>query len=97
MASAQGIQIQFKCLIPEDYFYQVDKQRVQQILINLISNSLKFSPRNSQITIQVEAWQQADGYADVHISVIDEGQGIDESQQCRLFSASNFEPGSRSG
>ena len=37
----------------DDCLLQLDKLRIQQILINLIQNSIKFSNVNDKITIEV--------------------------------------------
>jgi CheY-like chemotaxis protein/two-component sensor histidine kinase len=49
-----------------------DAQRLQQVVWNLLSNSIKFTPRGGNVHIRVEQ----DG-ATVRVRVIDTGQGID--------------------
>ncbi len=57
-----------------------DSLRLKQILSNLISNAIKFSPENSTITIDLKR-------EDDHliIAVKDEGIGISEEAQKRIF------------
>lgn len=57
-----------------------DKERLAQVLINLISNAVKFSPRQSQIRLEVEN----DG-EEVLFRVIDGGPGISERTRALLF------------
>ncbi|MEO7412183.1 MAG: PAS domain-containing sensor histidine kinase [Opitutaceae bacterium] len=57
-----------------------DKNRLQQILLNLLNNALKFTPRNGSVTI---ASHRADEF--VVIEVIDTGCGIPPEQLQRIF------------
>lgn len=57
-----------------------DKQYLQQIVSNITQNAVDFAPENSSITIGLE-----DSDKNVSISITDEGQGITESDQKRLF------------
>ncbi len=57
-----------------------DKFRIYQVLTNLITNAIKYSPESTTITIRVK---KADGKAVV--SVKDEGIGIVKEQQKRVF------------
>lgn len=53
-----------------------------RIVINLLSNALKFSPENSTVAVSVEP-----GDAErICISVIDKGRGIPESEKQKIFS-----------
>jgi len=57
-----------------------DRDRLIQVLTNLISNAVKFSPAAGHV--QVSAEQHGD---DVHIAVRDWGIGIPAADQSRLF------------
>ncbi|MBX9721060.1 MAG: PAS domain-containing sensor histidine kinase, partial [Candidatus Obscuribacterales bacterium] len=57
-----------------------DKERLVQVMVNLLSNAIKFSKKTSVVKITVEDLQE-----NVCISVIDEGRGIPESKQGKLF------------
>lgn len=61
-------------------FVQADELRLRQILLNLLSNALKYSPAGT--AIQILALQ---GQGLVKISVRDYGLGIPPAQQTRLF------------
>ena len=57
----------------------IDKLRVQQILINLIQNALKFSNRDSKIVVAVSRFVASEpDHIGVNLSVTDEGIGITE-------------------
>lgn len=57
-----------------------DPVRVEQILWNLLNNSLKFTPNGGEITLRL---QREDGY--VRIDVQDTGQGIAEQFLPKVF------------
>jgi len=58
-----------------------DPDRLERILLNLVSNALKFSPDESKVLI--EAKEAADG--DVMISVSDQGEGLSDEDSSRIF------------
>ncbi len=58
-----------------------DDYQIQRVLTNLITNSIKYSPNNSQITIKV--LPNPDHH--VEVSVSDNGQGVPENQLIHLF------------
>jgi signal transduction histidine kinase len=59
---------------------EADERRVKQILFNLLSNALKFTPAGGRVTLS--AAQIADA---VQISVRDTGIGIKSDDQVRIF------------
>lgn len=59
---------------------RADRRRVRQVVINLVSNAVRFSPSNTQIRVASEA---GDGWARIHI--VDEGPGIPADLMARLF------------
>jgi len=58
-----------------------DKQRIEQVIINLISNAIKYSPDADRIIISV-----SETHTDVVVSVQDFGIGIKDDQQSHIFS-----------
>ena len=59
---------------------QLDNALTKNILINLVSNAIKYSPENATITVESSAGEKT-----TRISVLDEGIGIPESEQKHLF------------
>ena len=59
----------------------LDPLRLRQILDNLISNAIKFSPSGGTVTVRVESPQPAW----LRITVSDQGEGIPEAFGDRLF------------
>ena len=61
-----------------------DPERLRQVLVNLVSNALKFTPQGGSIWIQGEQFREGPARW-VEVSVIDSGRGIDEEDQKKLF------------
>lgn len=77
---AEQQKLSFKVSVPADLRIDADSDRLNQVLVNLISNAIKFSPANT--TIYVDA-AQATGF--VEIRVRDEGPGIPEAYLNSIF------------
>lgn len=58
-----------------------DRDRIIQVLTNLASNAIKFSPRGAVVEISISKA----GTESVRISVKDQGAGIPDEQQHKLF------------
>ncbi len=69
---------------PEDGIIVGDPLRVQQVLVNLVGNALKFT-ENGKIRIVANVKQQRPEGLLIEMSVTDTGLGISEDQQKRLF------------
>ncbi len=57
-----------------------DEERLEQVLINLISNAVKYSPRGGPVTVSL----QSTGDGSAEITVADRGIGIPPEEQVRL-------------
>lgn len=66
---------------PEVIQLTADHQRIEQVIINLISNAVKYSPNRDKVLIDL---QLVDGK--VRLAVQDFGLGIDEDKQSSVFS-----------
>ena len=62
-----------------------DGLRVNQILLNLISNAFKFTPEGGRIYIEVQEASYKSGRAYINFYVKDTGEGMSEEMQKRLF------------
>ena len=58
----------------------VDGNRLQQVLVNLLSNAAKFSPSGAQVQLEVTQFELR-----VRVSVIDHGAGIPPEFRGRIF------------
>ena len=64
-----------------------DELRLNQVLINIIGNALKFTPEQGTITISAEQVMQEEEKVAIRFSVQDTGIGINEDNLTRIFSA----------
>jgi len=71
--------------IPDEFVG--DSLRLSQVLINLVSNAIKFSPKDSMITISNRQLQLTPLGLKLEFMVEDEGIGLTEEQQQKLFQA----------
>ena len=61
-----------------------DPQRIEQVLINLVGNALKYSPDGGQILVRAET-RRAAAQRYVEVSVEDEGPGVPDADRLRIF------------
>jgi two-component system OmpR family sensor kinase len=59
---------------------KTDMKRLQQVILNLFSNAVKFTGRNGEILIIIEKVG-----THIRVSVVDSGIGIRKKDQKRLF------------
>ena len=59
---------------------EIDARRITQVIDNLISNAVKFSPKGTTVTLRAKS-----DNASVKISVTDQGQGIPPDELKKLF------------
>jgi len=69
--------------LPE--YVKGDRRRIEQIIQNLMSNAIKFTPENGHIWINASATRKSDDVIDFECSVVDEGIGISKETQKKLF------------
>jgi signal transduction histidine kinase/ActR/RegA family two-component response regulator len=62
-----------------------DKQRLTQVLANLLSNAIKFTPQKGRIELFVKCLSKNTDEAQIYFAVRDNGIGITEEQQAKLF------------
>ena len=67
---------------PDSVQVQGDRDRIEQVLINLISNAIKYSPRADTVIIRVTTDPNA---KNALVSVQDFGIGIEEADHAKIF------------
>ncbi len=80
-AEAKGVKIrtQVDAVLP---LVRGDPDHLQQVLLNLLGNAIKFSPSGSEIIIRAVPDEQR---RDVNFSISDNGPGIPEQEQSLVF------------
>ncbi|HLQ96450.1 MAG TPA: cell wall metabolism sensor histidine kinase WalK [Pseudogracilibacillus sp.] len=77
----KGSKIQFIRQIPDDsYIVWMDRDRMTQVVDNIISNAVKYSPEGGNITLKVEKRM-----SEIVVSVRDEGIGIAQDKLEKIF------------
>ncbi len=84
-ASRKGIGIHFESLGNSDLWFCGDITRIKQILINLISNAVKFT-ENGSVTIKLDLKEIDSNSSIISIHVQDTGIGIADENKKDLFS-----------
>ena len=69
------------------HFVIGDDQRLAQVITNLMSNAVKFTPKGGNIYLDASLIRKTDEICELRISVTDSGIGISPDQQGRLFEA----------
>lgn len=79
---AEQKKLEYRMIYPEKpIFIRGDRNRLKQILLNLIGNSIKFTHKGG-ITVKAEVFEEK-GHC--QFSVIDTGIGISKEKQAKLF------------
>jgi len=67
--------------VPDDLpLVEADRDKVRQVLVNLVENAIKYSPDGGRVEVRVEAHEE-----NVLFQVRDEGLGIPTDEQGRVF------------
>jgi signal transduction histidine kinase len=82
-ARKQRLEMAVDC--PDDMVVEADERRLKQVLLNLISNAINYSPNGGYLTISARGATGDDGAAYVDIAVRDTGLGISQADLERIF------------
>lgn len=74
---------------PLDRFYCGDSLRLNQILMNLLGNALKFTPEGGRVTLKVMEERRENQYAYLQFTVKDTGIGISGEFMERIYKPLN--------
>ena len=89
---SENHEIQLVRHIPDKLFVLCDRDLIQRVIVNLIHNALKWSPRGEAVTIN--AVEKGD---EVVITVLDNGPGVPQDSVDRIFERFYQVDASRSG
>lgn len=86
---AHGKSLEWSLLVSGDIPETVegDPGRVRQVVANLLSNALKFTPRGGRVRISAQVLQSAKSQRQWQLRVQDSGIGIAPQQQSTIFGA----------
>ncbi|AXG70752.1 sensor histidine kinase TodS [Kordia sp. SMS9] len=80
LAKHLGITYEFKSEIPEETYVLLDREKVEKIINNLISNAMKHTPSSGYVTFLAAVDNDI-----LHIQVTDSGFGIPEEDLPHIF------------
>ncbi len=80
LASAKNIALTVEIADDAPKTVYCDPHRIEQVLINLLGNAIKFSYHHSEIVLRVK-----DAAGKTEISIVDSGQGIAPEEQDKIF------------
>ncbi|MBW3544488.1 MAG: ATP-binding protein [Bacteroidetes bacterium] len=83
-AEIKRVKLRLAADFPEQARVWADKQRIQQVITNLVSNAIKYAKEDAG----QEAWVEADvqeGKNRIQVQIKDNGQGISEQHLSRIF------------
>ena len=66
-----------------------DELRLSQVITNLMTNAIKFTPDNGKVTLTTQKLEEKDGEVGIRVEVTDSGIGISPEQQAKLFQPFN--------
>jgi signal transduction histidine kinase/CheY-like chemotaxis protein len=64
-----------------------DPTKINQVLVNLISNAIKFTPEEGSIEVRIDKIDSKDGKSRIKFSVKDSGIGVSDEQKENIFKA----------
>ena len=86
-AEEKGIQLNVS-IDPQIPKYLIgDPTRLSQVIINLVSNALKFTDRGGKINVSVESLERQYDHVIFKLSVSDSGIGLSQEEQVKIFEA----------
>ncbi len=82
-AGRRGLRLEVNC--PQDLPKVAgDRDRLHQVMLNLIDNAIKYTPREGRVKVAASALEGPDARAGVALSVSDTGEGIPAADIPRL-------------
>lgn len=79
LAEKEGIRFSFVCT-QKSHVILYDKRLIERLVLNLVSNAIKFTPAGGTVTLTVQIQER-----DVLLSVADTGCGISEDKMDTVF------------
>lgn len=84
-AKAAGIEFEVRCTGLSVEQVTGDALRLSQIIINMVSNALKFTPRGGQVLVEARQTGQTEDKVQVQFCIADSGIGMNRESLERIF------------
>lgn len=86
-AQAQSKNVDYECIVEPSVESQYigDSMKLQQVLVNILSNALKFTPEGGKVTLHVQQLKRLKDFATMRFVIADTGCGIGEEFLPHLF------------
>lgn len=84
---AETASVTLNVTAPDPVFVSADFERLEQVLVNLVDNAIKFSPKEGVVTISVAANQE-----EATLTVEDQGPGIPQDLREKVFEKFHTHP-----
>lgn len=84
-ASSLGLSFELYHQEPVERYYLGDELRLKQIVLNLLSNALKFTHPGGRVDVYIKEQRRTNGFAYVSLTVKDDGIGIGKEFLNRIF------------
>ncbi|MBS4177635.1 cell wall metabolism sensor histidine kinase WalK [Lederbergia citrea] len=74
-------QVTFRRLLPNHTIYvEIDEDKLTQVIDNIISNAMKYSPEGGQVTFRIQEF-----HGEIEVSISDQGIGIPKDNIEKVF------------
>lgn len=83
-ATAYGVVLINELEKEEEIFIKADKQRLKQVLLNLVNNGIKYNGKKGWVKLSATDFYDGDK-AFIRVCIIDNGPGIDPAKISKLF------------
>ncbi|MEO8116951.1 MAG: ATP-binding protein, partial [Bacteroidota bacterium] len=78
---AEQKQVNYHIQFPENNIIGfIDKDKIEKVLVNLLSNAFNFTPANGAVTLQINVAENR-----LRVSILDNGNGIPKKQLEKIF------------
>ena len=85
LAQEKEISFEIDDKIAEDLYISFDREKIQKVLNNLLSNAFKFTPAGGMVTIALDTCKEPDGVQYFRLCVKDTGAGIPRKNLSHIF------------
>ena len=91
----KGLTYECRILNDMDEYYIGDNMKLKEVLLNILSNAIKFTEAPGSVTLSVEHMADFEGQSSLKFSIKDTGVGMDKEYIPKIFDAFSQEDSSR--